>query len=115
MVITLEKTQNRKNIFGSFLKFNSIILLFFLFSNHITAQSIASFPIDIVIEQSKNQNDFPVVADNGSAAAISYNKSDFTGVIRAIHDFQNDIDSVTGKRPELVTDGPSANFEKPTN
>ena len=56
------------------------------------------------------KDDFPIVSTK-AASVIHYDISDYPGVIRAINDLQNDIDSVTGKRPELIVNGQSSEFE----
>ncbi len=62
-----------------------------------------SFSMDIVSESSTPES-FPLV-NNGQAAVIYLDKSDFAGVLRAASDLQADIERVSGIRPELKTDG----------
>ena len=95
-----------------------ILLLLFLVLviNLVTAQKTIvqtynPFELDFVIEKPLTNNDFPVVSMSGTAAEINYDNSDFPGVIRAIRDLQNDIDSVTGKRPLLVPENKTSEYE----
>ena len=45
------------------------------------------------------------------AASIRFDTADSKGVIRAIGDLQNDIDSVTGIRTKLITTGAISDYE----
>ncbi|MBL4560656.1 MAG: glycosyl hydrolase 115 family protein [Labilibaculum sp.] len=75
------------------------------------AQQIGGLLSNIIVEKTDNEADFPVVSANHTNALIRYDIADFKGVIRAINDLQNDIDSVTGVRPTLVTTGASVDYE----
>lgn len=88
-----------------------IILLGIFISGASNAQTLNPFESDFVIEKPLSNNDFPVVSDDGTPSVISYDAKDYPGVIRAIYDLQNDIDSVTGKRPLLVTENNVSEFE----
>ena len=100
----------RKLISGN-KKLFQIILLGIFIPGASNAQTHNPFAQDFVIEKPLTNNDFPVVSVSGTTAEINYDNSDFPGVIRAIHDLQNDIDSVTGKRPDLISDGQSSEYE----
>ncbi|WP_297098612.1 glycosyl hydrolase 115 family protein [uncultured Draconibacterium sp.] len=67
------------------------------------AQAKSGLSQNMIVEASKSDSDFPIVA-NSLAASIYYDQNDYQGVIRAIGDLQNDIDRVTGVKPELFTD-----------
>ena len=88
-----------------------IFLLGIFISGASNAQTLNPFESDFVIEKPLSNNDFPVVSDDGTSSVISYDAKDYPGVIRAIYDLQNDIDSVTGKRPLLVTENNVSEFE----
>lgn len=92
-------------------KLKIMILLLFLFSGVSNAQTNFQLPSDIVIEKPKSEADFPIVSINGPVTVISHDASDYPGVIHAIHDLQNDIDSVTGKRPAFNANNEAADFE----
>ena len=111
MVKNSKKTRYWEKLLSGYNKLIQIIFLFIIFSGVSNAQTNNSFPEDIVIEKPLVENDFPVVSTKGYASVISYDNSDYPGVIRAIHDLQNDIDSVTGKRPSLVTKNEASEFE----
>jgi hypothetical protein len=88
-----------------------IILLFVNFLGVTVAQKVNPGPSCVIIEQPISENDFPVVSLTGTASVINYDNSDYPGVIRAMHDLQNDIESVTGKRPLLVSNTEAPEFE----
>ncbi|HOT14770.1 MAG TPA: glycosyl hydrolase 115 family protein [Bacteroidales bacterium] len=75
------------------------------------AQTASLNPSGIVVEQPKSENDFPVVSANGTASAIYYDNAEYPGVIRAICDLQNDIESVTGKKPAFITNNEVSDYE----
>ncbi len=111
MVKSFTKALRRNKWLRNFCKLNHVILLFITCTVISNAQTSDPAYLDFVIDNPLNEADFPVVSVNGSASVISYDNSDFPGVIRAIHDLQNDIDSVTGKKPTLITNNESADFE----
>jgi hypothetical protein len=78
--------------------------------NPIVAQQTGGDLPDFIVEKNNSESGFPIVDCNHKAAAISYDANDFTGVIRAICDLQNDIDSVTGVKPELFTSEPASGY-----
>ena len=100
----------RKLISGN-KKLFQIILLGIFISGSSNAQTNNPFELDFVIEKPLTNNDFPVVSADGETSVISYDATDYPGVIRAIHDLQNDIDSVTGKRPLLVAENKASEYE----
>lgn len=60
---------------------------------------------DFITEKGSVESTFPIVDHQHKAAVIRYDANDYKGVIRAIGDLQNDIDSVTGVKPEIrITD-----------
>ena len=61
------------------------------------------FSMDIVSETS-TPDSFPLLQD-GQAATLFLDKSDYAGVLRAASDLQVDIERVSGVRPELTTNG----------
>lgn len=100
----------RKLISGN-KKLFQIILLGIFISGSSNAQTNNPFELDFVIEKPLTNNDFPVVSADGETSVISYDATDYPGVIRAIHDLQNDIDSVTGKRPLLVAENKASEYD----
>ncbi len=70
-----------------------------------TAQSRGVLTTGLIGESSDSNTNFPVAA-SGTATPIYYDTADFPGVIRAIGDLQNDIDSVTGTKPTLQATDP---------
>ena len=55
------------------------------------------------VSSNKNIGDFNLL-ENGNIANIVYSENEFPGVIRAIHDLQTDLESVSGIEPLLSTD-----------
>lgn len=100
----------KKLISGNKKIFQIILLCIFIYGTS-NAQTLNPFELDFVINKPVTDSDFPVVSLTGTTSVISYDNSDFHGVIRAIYDLQNDIDSVTGKRPTFNTDSEAADFE----
>lgn len=75
------------------------------------AQQTSGLLSNIISNSPEKEADFPVVANNKSAASIRYDQADFQGVIRAIGDLQTDINSVTGVKPNLLSSGSSSEYE----
>ena len=92
-------------------KIVQILICFFVFVGISNAQISNLYQQDFVIEKPLTKNDFPVVSIDKSPTVICYDATDYQGVIRAIHDLQNDIESVTGKRPTLVSNNETSEFE----
>jgi hypothetical protein len=92
-------------------KISKIILVLISFTNISLAQTSGPDLSDIIIENPMGDEDFPILSDKGNISVLSYDNADYPGVIRAIHDLQNDIESVTGKRPSLVTTIDASEFE----
>lgn len=111
MIRTLKIVTSNNKWLSRVSKLNQIIIVFISFCNSSNAQTIYPFPSNIVIDKPIGEDDFPVVSISGSASVINYDKSDYQGVIRAINDLQNDIDSVTGKRPTFITNNEAADYE----
>lgn len=91
--------------------FGLICLLFFLFGLSVSAQQTGALTSNIITEEPENEGDFPIVTAEHVAASLRFDTDDFKGVIRAIADLQNDIDSVTGARPKLLTTEASFDYE----
>src|SRR6185437_10353291 len=70
-----------------------------------TAQSRGVLTTGLISESSDSNTNFPIAA-SGTATPVYYDTADFPGVIRAIGDLQNDIDSVTGTKPTLQATDP---------
>ena len=66
---------------------------------------------NIISNQHEKGSDFPVVDTNKTAASIRYDEADFKGVIRAVGDLQNDIKSVTGVTPEIISNKEFSEYE----
>ena len=82
-------------------------LLASLAATHLALAAPASTPSlgsawDLVAQQPQ-EADFPLVS-NGKAAPIFLDPADHLGVLRAASDFQTDLEKVTGKKPDLITD-----------
>lgn len=88
----------------------NLVFVFLLLSscfNVVLAQQTTGLTTNIISEKAEGTNSgFPVVSKEKSAAPIRYDASDFVGVIRAVKDLQNDINNVTGIKPELLTTNP---------
>jgi hypothetical protein len=75
------------------------------------AQQTGALTSNIIVENSDIEGSFPIVSTNHEVTSLRYDTSDWKGVIRAIGDLQNDIDSVTGMKPKLLTFNVSAPYE----
>jgi hypothetical protein len=84
---------------------NIIVLLFILSSFRLCfAQTLPSISNDSYITLIKGNGSF-ILSESGKPAAIYFDSNDYPGVIRAIKDLQNDIDSVTSTMPILSNAG----------
>lgn len=92
-------------------KFYQVFLLLISYSFFSNAQTINPSLPDFVVNKPTSNKDFPVVSTGGSPSVISYDDSDFPGVVRAIHDLQNDVESVTGKRPLIAAENEVPEYE----
>lgn len=81
------------------------------FGSAADAQQIGGLPRDIILENPASEHDFPIVSTTRVAAVIRYDRQDLQGVIRAIGDLKNDIDSVTGITPTVITGASTNAFE----
>ncbi|MBP1676489.1 MAG: glycosyhydrolase [Bacteroidetes bacterium] len=81
------------------------------FTLDLNGQQVTGLIPEVVIEKSQTGNDFPVVSIEKSVASIRYDASDFKGVIRAIGDLQNDINSVMALKPDLLTAESGKDYE----
>lgn len=88
-----------------------LVCLFFSTGISTNAQQTSVLSKNIILNTAENETDFPVVATDKSAATIRYDESDWKGVIRAIGDLQNDINSVTGVKPNVTSSSVSASVE----
>jgi hypothetical protein len=77
-------------------------LFFIVLCLPVYAQQNSGLISDIISEKSTTGTDFPIVG-TGLPASIRYDINDYKGVIRAISDLQNDVDSVTGFKPRILT------------
>lgn len=102
------KIQHRKKVSRHKKVLVHVIICLFVFTCITNAQTMNPLEQDFVNEKPSTNNDFPVVAVDKTASEICFDTKDYPGVIRAVHDLQNDIDSVTGKRPSLVTGNESS-------
>jgi hypothetical protein len=80
-----------------------ITVSFLAFCWPLAAQQTGALTSNIVVENPTTISDFPVVNQKHLATTLHYDENDYKGVIRAIGDLQNDIDSVTGVKPKTVT------------
>jgi hypothetical protein len=89
-----------------------IFLLGSVFVNIVNAQQTTGLMTNIITENSEATNmAFPIVDKEKAATPIRYDVTDFKGVIRAIGDLQNDINSVTGIKPVLLTNNAVEGYE----
>jgi len=71
------------------------------------AQQLAPPLSEHYISAKKTTGSFPLVA-GGQAAALYMSDNEWAGVQRAARDVQADINRVTGREPQLLTDAPAA-------
>ncbi|MFA9390381.1 MAG: glycosyl hydrolase 115 family protein [Prolixibacteraceae bacterium] len=95
----------------SSLKCTVICMLSMIFWMPATAQQSGGLISNIISNSAEKETDFPVVSADKSAATIRYDEADWTGVIRAVGDLQNDINNVTGIKPNLLTSEASSEYE----
>jgi hypothetical protein len=81
------------------------------FSLNVSGQQTSGLVQNIISNTAEKEADFPVVSIDKTAASIRYDEADWKGVIRAIGDLQNDINRVTGVKPNLVTSDISSEYE----
>lgn len=77
----------------------------------VKGQQTSGLVTNIISNQHEKGSDFPVVDTNKTAASIRYDEADFKGVIRAVGDLQNDIKSVTGVTPEIISNKEFSEYE----
>jgi hypothetical protein len=100
-----------KRIFVSNLWLRLVTVFFVLFIIfNAFSQQVGLIP-EVVVEKALTEADFPIVSTSRSVASIQYDENEYKGVVRAIGDLQNDIDSVTGCKPGILTSGSSAGYE----
>ncbi|HEY6913416.1 MAG TPA: glycosyl hydrolase 115 family protein, partial [Paludibacter sp.] len=85
-------------------------VFFLLITFNAFTQQIGLIP-GVIIEKALTEADFPIVSTSRSVASIRYDVNEYKGVVRAIGDLQNDIDSVTGYKPEILSSGLSTGYE----
>ena len=100
--------QKVKSNVRSFVVFIAVNLLF-IATTH--AQQNRGLISDIILEKSASGNEFPIVNAAKVAASLRYDVNDFKGVIRAVGDLKNDINSVTSVMPGLLTTEASTEYE----
>jgi hypothetical protein len=94
-----------------FYKYLYLVCLAIFLGQPVIAQQTNGLVTNIIIEKPENDGDFPIVSINKKIASISFDTSDYKGVMRAITDLQNDIDSVTGAKPIFTTAETSSEYE----
>ena len=100
--------QKVKSNLRSLVVFIAVNLLF-IATTH--AQQNRGLISDIILEKSASGNEFPIVNAAKVAASLRYDVNDFKGVIRAVGDLKNDINSVTSVMPGLLTTEASTEYE----
>ena len=88
-----------------------ICQLYILFSFPSNAQQTSGLPINIIVDKNVNASSFPIVGEGRIPASVCYDENDFKGVIRAIGDLRNDIDSVTGVKPPVTSFQSSGDYK----
>jgi hypothetical protein len=76
-----------------------VLIINVLFGKVIAQQQFSGLFNDFITDSPVSDSAFPIVSKDKKASFICYDKDDFTGVIRAIVDLQNDIEAVTGVKP----------------
>jgi hypothetical protein len=94
-----------------FIHITVLVLLNGSFVFALQAQQMTSMIPNIIVEKSKTELNFPIAGIDGTKAVVRYDANDYKGVIRAVGDLQNDIDSVTGIKPELRLSDLSGDYE----
>nr|AQQ75023.1 GH115 [uncultured bacterium] len=79
-------------------RFNVIVLALLLTCS---AGELSSQTLPVIITE-KTPQSFPLV-ENGKAAPIYISETDYAGVLRVAHHFQDDVERVTGIRPEIFS------------
>jgi hypothetical protein len=85
-------------------------LFFIVLYLPVSAQQNSGLIPNIISGKLTTEADFPIVG-TGHSASVRYDINDYKGIIRAIGDLQNDIDSVTGFKPEILTTELSTEYE----
>lgn len=88
------------------------LMFLLVFFNIVNAQQTTGLMENIISENNEGINKaFPIVNKEKTATPIRYDIADYKGVIRAIGDLQNDINSVTGIKPQLLTNDALKGYE----
>jgi len=88
------------------------LMFLLVFFNNVNAQQTTGLMENIITENNEGINKaFPIVNKEKTATPIRYDVADYKGVIRAIGDLQNDINSVTGIKPQLLTNDALEGYE----
>ncbi|RKR81786.1 glycosyl hydrolase family 67 [Mucilaginibacter gracilis] len=99
--------MNAKQRSLKFLAGLSFCCILSLLSLQSAAQQIGGLGEDLISAKPLSERDFPIVGIDQVAAGIRYDDNDYKGVIRAIGDLRNDIDSVTGVKLAIINNKPS--------
>jgi len=79
--------------------FRIFLLLTINLVHFVNAQQTGALTMDVISEKPTSNNDFPIVSLQQKSTNIFHDPNDYEGVIRAIGDFQADIERVTGIKP----------------
>lgn len=85
-------------------KYRLIILLsviHLLLPGSVTAIEAYTLLPHVVTVAKSSEGDFPIVDESGKTACIVYAESEYPGVKRAAADLADDIERVTGRKPEI--------------
>jgi hypothetical protein len=105
------KMKMSSKTFGHCINFVFMILFNFVLCSPTFGQQTSGLTTNIIIEKPENENDFPIVSLDRSSASLRYDESDYKSVIRAIIDFQLDVERVSGLKPNIALPHVSNNFE----
>ena len=96
---------------GKKINFFLSLIFILLFESLFYAQQTGALTTDVISDKPTSNNDFPIVSLEKSPSKIVYDESEYIGVIRAIGDFQADIERVTGIKTNLLTSMESTDYE----
>lgn len=77
----------------------------------VSAQTSGVLPISIVTEKISVGDEFPVASTLNGVAALRFDKNDYPGVLRAVNDLQNDINTVVNQKPMMLTNETAVDYE----
>jgi len=75
------------------------------------AQQTSGLNSDIIIDESINEQSFPIVSPDNVTAILRYDVNDYKGVVRAAGDLQLDIERVTSVKTKLATSYETEDYE----